>query len=120
MSERFVDIVSEQLPLKIQEATYADPVLTLAGAEWSLSVVCPWRLRAEEGLITAFGGDDAEAQVARLVGGELTGLSATGDLGDPIFDLSGGLQLEVFGDTDLDPWVMRLPSHTFVGTGPGS
>jgi hypothetical protein len=45
MSERFVDIVSAQLPLTIDETTYVDPVLTLAGIEWSLSVVCLWRLR---------------------------------------------------------------------------
>jgi hypothetical protein len=120
MSERFVDIVSAYLPLAIEEARYADPVLTLAGPEWSLSVVCPWRLRGEDGLITGFAHDDAESCVVSLRGGNIVGVRATGELGDPIFDLSGGTRLEVFADTDVDPWVMRLATHTFVGTGSGS
>jgi len=120
MSEHFVDIVSARLPLAIEQATYADPVLAFAGPDWSLSIACPWRLRGEDGVISAFGAHDAEARVSSLAGGELIGISATGELGDPIFELSGGLQLEVFADTDLDPWVMRLPSHTFVGTASSS
>lgn len=34
---------------------------------------------------------------------------------DPTFRLTGNLCLEIFSDTDYDPWVMRLPKITFVG-----
>jgi hypothetical protein len=36
--------------------------------------------------------------------------------GDPAFELSDGRWLEVFSDHAVDPWPMRLPDITVVGS----
>jgi hypothetical protein len=36
--------------------------------------------------------------------------------GDPAFELSDGRRLEIFSDHAVDPWSMRLPNITFVGS----
>jgi hypothetical protein len=36
--------------------------------------------------------------------------------GDPVFGLSDGRWLEIFSDHAVDPWWMRLPDITFVGS----
>ena len=126
MTETFPRTVTGYLPLAIDKASWSQPVLTLSGESWSLSVTCPWRLRADGDFLDAAGsglplgeserGSDLEKHVAALVGREIIAVSAADDdLLDPAFRISGGFVIELFADTDLDPWVMRLAKHTFVG-----
>ena len=37
------------------------------------------------------------------------------DLGDPVFEVSGGISIKVSADTDLDPWTLRLPHVMLIG-----
>ena len=34
---------------------------------------------------------------------------------DPIFHISGGIELGVHAETDIDPWVLGLPGIRLVG-----
>jgi hypothetical protein len=115
MIEPLADAMSTRLPLVVGSVEYADPVLTISGDEWSLSVVCPWRLTSSGELLAALGLEGADAAVEQLVGSELEMVDAKTDLKDPVFEFSGGRRLEVFADTNVDPWVMHLDDLVFVG-----
>jgi hypothetical protein len=119
MIDEIYKALSLQLPLRIDEVDYNDPMVVLAGPGWSLSVACPWRLMQDCQLETSYGDDGAAAVLGRLVGRDVvaagSGDSARGH-GDIQIALDDGTVLEVLADTDLDPWVLRLRHHTFVGT----
>lgn len=106
------------LPLRVQTVEYNDPMVVIAGPGWSLSIACPWRLTRAGLLICAYGDENAASRMARLVGHDVTEVGPQGRhevSRDPALALTDGYLLEVFSDTDLDPWVMRLPEQTFVG-----
>jgi hypothetical protein len=109
--------VAASAPLRVRKIVYLDPVLTLVGDDWSLSLRCPWQLRHSGAVLTTWDRDDAEDVAAGLVGASIESASyaRSGNPKDPAFQISGGLSLEVAADTDLDPWVMRVPGGIFVG-----
>ncbi len=109
--------VAASAPLRIEEILYWDPVLTLLGENWSLSLVCPWQLRHGDTVLTAWDEDDVEDVAWDLIGASIESASyaPSGNPKDPAFQISGGLSLEVEADTDLDPWSMRVPGGIFIG-----
>lgn len=111
--------IREFLPLRIDELDFNDPVVVLAGQGWSVSIACPWRLMREGLLLTSIEDSNAEARLRELVGSTVVDVVAqTGarPSSDPVLVLSDEARLEIFSDTDLDPWVVRLPGKTFVGS----
>lgn len=80
-----------------------DPVLAVYGDEWSLTVMCPWKLTGP-GLATDWESDLIEVDALTLVARTLESICAAGDVAvDPRFQFSGGVELAVRADTDLDP-----------------
>ncbi len=119
MIDNLREAVSALVPLRVDGVEFNDPVVVLAGPNWSLSIVCPWRLRRGGALLTSIEDPGAEARLGELVGATITDVVAQtsrGTAGDPVFVFADGARLELFADTDLDPWVMRLPEETFVGS----
>ena len=110
--------LSASRPLAIKEAAFADPTLTLAGEGWSLSTPSAWRV-LKSGVLE-FGWSSAEAShlVWELCGLSIISVAPQSALmgGDPAFELSDGRWLEIFSDHPVDPWLLRLPSMTFVGS----
>ena len=118
MTDEVREAVAGLLPLQLEEVEYNDPMVVLAGSGWSLSVACPWRLMRDGQLETSYGDDGAAAVVDGLVGKSVVAFGSGDDSsrpGDIRVTLDDGAVLDVFADTDLDPWVLRLPNHTFVG-----
>jgi hypothetical protein len=110
--------LAPRLPLTIKEAAFSDPTLTLAGDGWALSCPSAWRI-IKDGVLK-FGWSNREA--SDLVW-DLCGLSIVDVVpqssrmsGDPAFELSDGRWLEIFSDHPVDPWSLRLPNITFVGS----
>lgn len=126
MIEELNSALQPLLPLKIGWVEYTDPVLTLGGDGWSLSLACPWRLVSGTSVVSAWDDVDVEDSSWDLVGHQITnaGSRIEENREDPAFSLTGELRLEVLADSDLDPWVLRLPSQTLVGRsqqgGPGT
>lgn len=116
MIEQIREALSPLLPLEIEEVEYNDPMVLLAGPGWSFSVACPWRMMRDGQLETSYGDDGAAAVLDGLTGTAVISLGGSGGPGDLQIALDGGGVLDVFVDTDLDPWVLRLPDHTFVGS----
>jgi hypothetical protein len=108
------------LPLRVDQLAYQDPVLTFGGEGWSLVLVCPWRLLKGTKVLTAWDDQAVEDSSWELLGHQIYAVRPRipGNDQDPVFELSGDLHLEVFADTDLDPWVLRLPTQTIVGRSP--
>ena len=104
-------------PLQVREVEYVDPTVTLAGNDWSLSITCPWRLRRESEVVVSWDDDSVEDMIWDLAGHSLLDISfeLVGERRNALLQLTGGLTLEILPDSDLDPWVMRLPEETFVG-----
>lgn len=114
MNDLFSDILGQWLPLLVKEIDYSDPSFVLIGDGWSLSLLCPWRVRRGRDLWFSWSSDNVADLVWELVGLNIEN-ARTDDRGDPTFELSGNLALDVFPDSDFDPWVMRLPNKTLVG-----
>lgn len=119
MSEELRVAVAALVPLRLDGLEFNDPVVVLVGSNWSLSIVCPWRLTRGGALVTSIEDPGAEGRLRELVGTtiiDVTSQTSRGTAGDPVFVFADGARLELFADTDLDPWVMRLPNKTFVGS----
>ena len=110
--------LSGLLPLSIEEASFTDPTLTLAGPGWALTSVSPWRVTRDGVLLYGWSDRGALRRVVEMGGRSILSVMAPSSLmrGDPAFELSGGDWLETFSDHAVDPWVLRLPSMTFVGS----
>jgi hypothetical protein len=110
--------LSSLLPLVVREASFADPTLTLAGDGWAFSSTSAWRVTRNGLLLYGWSDPAAPDLVWDLCGQAIMSVSAQSSLmrGDPAFQLSSGNWLEIFSDHPTDPWVLRLPSVTFVGS----
>lgn len=115
-----IDLIADALrsarPLRIDEVDYSDPSLTLTGDSWSLNLTCPWRVRRAQNLWFSWSSENIQDLVWDLVGYEMESVRANTGNGDPIFGLSDDVELDVFADTDLDPWILHLPTRIFVGS----
>lgn len=105
-------------PLAIKEAAFADPTLTLAGDGWSLSTPSAWRVLKAGVLEFGWSGADAPDLIWELCGLSIVSVAPQSSRmsGDPAFELSDGRWLEIFSDHPVDPWSLRLPPITFVGS----
>jgi hypothetical protein len=113
MTSSMTEMIQSALPLKIDKVEFQDPVLVLQGADWSLSVICPWRIRQGDDIDLSWSSADAGDRVWDLVGMSIVAASEQGP--DPVFELSNVSVLDLFADTPTDPWVLRLPAITVVG-----
>ena len=107
-------LITAALPLLIRGLEVTDPVLTLFGDGWSLNLMCPWNVVAT-GFATSWLSADLEDEVWELIGQSIIGVTSGSEAIDPIFHLSGGGDLVLHADTDLDPWSLMLPDVTIVG-----
>ncbi len=118
MIEEMRSALTALFPLKIKEATFTDPTLTIAGEGWAFSSPSAWRITA--GGVLVFGWSDAAAadRIWDLCGQSIISVTSQSPrmAGDPAFELSSGQWLEIFSDHPTDPWSLSLPSMTFVGS----
>jgi hypothetical protein len=120
MSTSFIEIVEAALPLQVEDVEYQDPSFVLSGQEWSLSLECPWRMRNESGqLWFSWSSTNTSDLVLPLTGRLISSISPNISTGDLACTFSDGTRLEVFADTDLDPWVLRIPNLILVGAASG-
>ena len=112
MTDDVAEAIRTDLPRQVRGLEVNDPVLTLYGDDWSLTLMCPWKVEGPGG---GFGweSESIEDDAWELVGQSLLSVSPT-DV-DPVFELSGGFSITVSADTDLDPWTLRLPHVLVVG-----
>lgn len=115
MISEFIEWTRPQLPLRIDAVVVNDPIVTLLGQEWALTLACPWQLVGGSAIRTAWDRPDVEDVTRELINHHIVGVRKAPNGFDPIFSLDGDLDLEVNADTDLDPWVMHTGGRTFVG-----
>jgi len=107
------ETVAAAAPLLIDDANFDDPTLLIAGDGWSLSALCPWRIHGSDGITLSWSMTDAGQRISQLTGLEIV---SVGRLSlDATFHLSDGSFLDLFSDTDTDPFVLKLPNAIFVG-----
>jgi hypothetical protein len=109
--------VAERLPMRVRAVEWSDPTLLVTGDDWTLRVSCPWRLLSPKGIALSWSSPDGDDRVWDLVGADIVRVGRQGadSYTDPVFGLSGDLTLEVFSDTELDPWVLTIAELTIVG-----
>jgi hypothetical protein len=112
MTDDVAEALRADLPQQIRGVEVNDPVLTLYGDGWSLTLMCPWTVDGPDGRFD-WESESIEDQAWELVGHSLQAVSPTEV--DPVFEFSGGLSIRVSADTDLDPWTLRLPHVLVVG-----
>lgn len=105
-------------PLRITFVEWKDPVLSLCGDNWSLTISSPWRVISEVAM--EYGCWDASSVEAIKDFHGLNIIDAfvqSTSLGvDPVLILSNGKKLEIFSIDAVEPWVLRLPDKTFVAS----
>jgi hypothetical protein len=106
------------LPLRVVTAEWSNDALVLTGDGWSATVNCPWRVSRLGVMVFSWDSKDAADLVWDLIGHDVVDVVAQSSVSpaDPAVVFSGGLALEVFSDTAIDPWVMGFPGMTFVGS----
>ncbi|GAA3589414.1 hypothetical protein GCM10022198_11630 [Klugiella xanthotipulae] len=118
------EVLTKALPLRISQAnSVPDPTLWMAGADWSFYFICPWLLKGPNIKIDRYN-DKLESinerelnasDLSFLIGRDIYEVSSDENLVDAVFYISGGVELAIHTDTDLDPWVIRIPGITLVG-----
>ena len=113
--------IARRSPLKVDAVEYTDPTSTLIGHAWSLAITCPWQLRHGSGAVR-WDDDAVEDALWDLIGHSIVDVRVRSprSLHDPAFVLTDGFVIEIEADSDLDPWVLHLDKHVFVGMGPPS
>jgi hypothetical protein len=118
MMRKVLAVVQDLLPLEIKTVEWNDPILSLGGKGWSISISSPWRIISEESV--SFGSWEMSSgrQVETLCGVQVTevGIQSTSIEVDPFFVLSNGQRLEIFSADGYETWVLRLPTITFVAS----
>jgi hypothetical protein len=111
-----IEALARRLPWRIRSVEWADPSLMVAGDDWSLTVSSSWRVTSPAGIAFSCSSADAEDRAWDLVGAQVVRIDRRGGgvVCDPIFVLSGDLALEVFSDTKLDSWVLRVGDSTVI------
>ena len=89
----------------IRGTEVTDPVVTLFGDGWGLTLWCDWTIDA---LPLGSSSPDLEDRVWDLVGMSIVGVEARAGVG-PVFALSAGHELALVEGDDDEPWVMHLP-----------
>ncbi|MCA1195767.1 MULTISPECIES: hypothetical protein [unclassified Saccharopolyspora] len=103
-------------PMSVRGAEFADPSLTVNGNGWSLSAVCPWRVRRGGELWFSWSSENASLGILDLVGMNLIAVEPAAGSADPKFIFGDSVEMEFFADSDLDPWVLIMPGKTYVGS----
>ncbi len=113
--------LTELLPMRIREVDFSDPTLILTGDDWSFTAICAWRIIKSGRLAFGWSHPEAADLIWDLCGQSIISVGPQSMLmpGDPVFELSQNGWLEVFSDHATDPWVLRLPTRTFVGSPTG-
>lgn len=102
-----LQIIRMSLPAKATQIDWQNPQLFIAGTDWTLAVMTPWRVLYQDRLL--FGSDDVEAAaVAKIFEGNLITQclqqSSTSPL-DPSLVFASGHVLEIFSVGPLEPWI---------------
>lgn len=99
------------LPVRVQGVEVQDPILTLFGEGWGLTIACPWE-GTIGGRALSWEDDDIEDRSWDLVGQDLVAVRHDGSMVK--FEFSAGTLIAT-PDTDVDPWVLQLPGGVVVG-----
>ena len=124
-SDSMLEIACAALPLQITRAELGpDPILLLSGPDWASNFSCDWILagnghRIDRNYSDGNIPDDADELTAQdldfLIDRQIEAITSNAQMIDPVFHISGGFDLRVHADTDIDPWVLGLPGITLVG-----
>lgn len=101
----------QTLPRRVLGVEVQDPILTLYGEQWSLTVFGPWE-GTLHGRTLVWEEDDLEDWSWDLIGQDLLTVREEDTL--IRFEFSAG-SLVVTSDSDWEPWVLRLPAGVLVG-----
>ncbi|MDR3069404.1 MAG: hypothetical protein LBU38_00110 [Propionibacteriaceae bacterium] len=102
------------LPLVVRKVSVNESFLGISGADWGLSVSCPWALFNAQGQPDGFA-DLAEDTSKLLSGRVLQHISRSGDVIKPVFHFGAGLSLQVLPDDDFYTWTLSVPGYVVTG-----
>lgn len=100
------------LPRRVRGLEVQDPIVTVFGEDWSLTVACPWSGDVD-GHMLSWEDESIEETLWDLVGQDLVSVDR---LGPRVRFRFTEAELVAVPDSDLDPWVLTLPSGISVGS----
>lgn len=117
MIDEIARVFRQHVPLEITSVSSENGSLTLSGSGWGFGTNSAWRVLKNADVIVDWSENDPLAGIRRLNGDSLVDVDPqSGRMrGDPALRTSGGLWIEIFSDQSLDPWILRLPSGTYIG-----
>lgn len=92
------------LPLHVDAVAITDPVITLSGQAWSLTVWCRFEVTG-----LGFGSEsvDLEDRVRGLAGRRIETFSTSAS--GPLFGFGDGIDLVMDEGDAWEPWVLKIP-----------
>ena len=116
--QTLIDLSESLLPLSVNEVSWDEDTLSIAGSDWSFSTKGAWRIVDEESILAACWDKDVSDFVDKVGKLAIVAIETQGQTLniDPVFRLSDNTWLEVFSTESVDPWVLELPNgKVFVG-----
>lgn len=108
------------LPLHVESIEVNHGQFSLSGRDWGFNSVSPSRLTdGKRVLVNSADAGFADA-LKSLTDYDIVECAVQGvSIGcDPCFVFSNGVRLEVFSDTGLEPWIMKLPTAPYLVADP--
>ncbi|MCD2194480.1 hypothetical protein LQ327_13985 [Actinomycetospora endophytica] len=97
----------------ITDASFDGFSMSIIAGNWGFSTTIPWRIVSDGDLIAASADlEPAQEALKAILGTTLADVVPMGRLmlGDPALVPSSGSAIEVFSDTQIDPWALSTPT----------
>ncbi|WP_439028797.1 hypothetical protein [Gordonia terrae] len=114
-------IARHALPLLVSSCELLEFNMNFAGEGWHLNATCDFRIEVAGHIYTDESAPEELREVERnAVGRSIVSIESNADMDDPTFYLDDGTRISLTADPDdpYEPWTMRIPNITLLGSSP--
>lgn len=114
-------IARHALPLLVSSCKLMEFNMNFAGEGWHLNATCDFQIEVAGRIITDESAPEELRTVERhAIGRSIVFIESNPDMDDPTFYLDDGTRISLTADPDdpYEPWTMRVPNITLLGSSP--
>lgn len=114
-------IARQALPLLVSSCELMEFNMNFAGEGWHLNAVCDFEIEVAGHIVTDESAPEELREVERnAIGRSIVSIESNPDMDDPTFYLDDGTRITLAADPDdpYEPWTLRVPNITLLGSSP--
>ena len=114
-------IARHALPLLVSSCELMEFNMNFAGEGWHLNATCDFQIEVAGHILTDESAPEELREIERnAVGRSIISIESNPDMDDPTFYLDDGTRISLKADPDdpYEPWTMRIPNITLLGSSP--